>query len=185
MKKTILAAMGAAGILALAACGAEDCAEYPAIESGYVNEEITAPNSGDTGLASGPALLSPEDLNAFWASMFDPETVQIIVDGKIIDAPTPFVDSVNGTVMLPLAALAEATGYIVVSEDATQVIIQPGTIVIAGENSYYQGREAARELSAAPVSHEGVLFVPWEFFQEILSHSAFAEDGNILLAKIE
>ena len=126
----------------------------------------------------GPALLSPEDIDTFWSNMFDPETVQIIVKGEVIDAPTPFACSTAGTIFLPVVSIAEALGYLV-ADDGSEVIIAPGSIVTEGVNSYFRGREAPMELTSAPVMHDDALFVPWEFFHEILSGAAYVEDGNI------
>jgi len=190
MKKSakILVALGMTGILAFSACSpasvADDSENTPYIpyEAPTLYETFEA--GDDIGIESGPALLSPEDIEAFWASMFDPETVQIIVDGEAIEAPTPFVDSEAGTIMLPLVAIAEALGYMVVDE-GHEVIVSPGTMVTEGVNSFARGREMARELTAAPAIHDGAMFVPWEFFHEILSYTAFVEDGNIVLVEVD
>ena len=143
----------------------------------YFSDEELA-EIGEIGISSGPALLSPEDIEAMWSSMFDPETVQIIVKDEVLDAPKPFTCSTAGTIFLPVVAIAEALGY-TVTDDGSEVIIAPGSIVTEGVNSYFRGREAARELTAAPVRHDGALFVPWEFFHEILSGAAYVVDGNV------
>jgi len=193
--KRFLVTIGVAGILALTACATpNEPTETIASAAPEIDLETEmSPDYGfdiynDTGgalaIPGGPALLSPEEIDAFWASMFDPETVQIIINDEVIEAPTPFADSQDGTVMLPLISIAEALGYTVIDE-GEEVIIAPGTIVTAGVNSYYRGREMARELTSAPVMHEGVMFVPWEFFGEILSSVAYIEDGNIMFAPVE
>jgi len=64
-------------------------------------------------------------------------------------------------------------------DDGEEVVVGPGSLVTAGVNSYHRGREAPRELSLAPVIHDGVMFVPWEFFQEILSGVIYVTDGNV------
>lgn len=138
----------------------------------------------DIGIAGGPALLSPEDVELMWANMFNPETVQIIVKDEVIEAPTPFTDSTAGTIMLPLIAIAEALGYVVV-DNGNEVIVGPGSIVTADVNSYFRGRETPRELTSAPVMRDGIMFVPWEFFHEILSGAAFVTDGDIHVVELE
>ena len=138
----------------------------------------------DAGLGGGMLELTPEDLDMLWGNMIDPDTVEVIIDGQNIDTPTPFVDSSAGAIMLPLVSIAEALGYSVV-DNGGEVIVGPGSIVTEGVNSFSRGREAARELSTAPVMVDGTMFVPWEFFQEILSHSAFMDEGNIVLAAID
>ena len=138
----------------------------------------------ENAIAGGPALLSPEDIEDMWAGMFDPETVQIIVLDEAIDAPAPFTCSTAGAVMLPVAAVARALGY-VVTDNGSEVIIGPGTIVTEGINSYFRGREAPRELTSAPVMRDGALFVPWEFFHEILSAVVMIMDGNVYVVAQE
>jgi len=128
----------------------------------------------------GGLLLTQEDLDIMWNNMFDPETVQIIVGGEAIEAATPFVDSVAGTIMLPVVAISEALGYNVVDE-GSEVIVGMGSIVTEGVNSYFVGRMAAFELSAAPVMQDGVLFVPWEFFGSVAGAGVYVEDGNIIV----
>ena len=196
-KKKFLVTVGIAGMLALSACVTQE--EDPRTTAGAAPDapiETVADETYELGydtfdnadgalaIPGGPALLSPEDIETLWANMFDPETVQIIINDEAIEAPTPFTDAQAGTVMLPLVAIAEALGYTVVDE-GEEVIVGPGTLVTAGVNSYHRGREAARELTTAPVIHEDAMFVPWEFFWEILSSTAYIEDGNIILAPIE
>ena len=189
MKKTtkMLTAFGMAGVLLLTACATADAtrgtgaATY--VDNDYQVSESYYTEDGYIGIETGPALLSPEDIEAMWSNMFDPETVQIIVNDEAIDAPTPFTDAEAGAIMLPLVAIAEALGYVVTDEGA-EVIISPGTIVTAGVNSYFRGREAPRELSTAPVMQDDVMFVPWEFFQEILCSAAMVMDGNIVLQEM-
>jgi len=136
----------------------------------------------DSGFG-GPLLLCPEDVALMWNNMLSPEGATITVEGEVIDAPAPFVNAAAGTIMLPLAPIAEALGYTVVVE-GNEVIIAPGTIVTEGVNSFFRGREMARELSAAPEMHDGVLFVPWEFFHEILNSAAFVDNGHIYVVSI-
>jgi len=136
-----------------------------------------------TAVPGGPLLLSPEDLEMMWANMFDPETVEIIVNGEVIDAATPFVDSEAGTIMLPVAAIAEALGLPMVPDGDNALIIGRGSIIQEGVNSYFVGRMAPFELSAAPVIVDGVMFVPWEFFGTVVDAFAYVEDGNIIVGQ--
>jgi len=192
-QKRLLATIGIAGMLALTACAATDTvstapttvdvADDYTFAQPLIDEEPEEIHT-DIGIVGGPALLSPEDVERMWANMFDPETVQIIVQDEVIAAPTPFTDNTAGTVMLPLIAIAEALGYVVV-DNGEEVIVGPGSIVTAGENSYFRGRETPRELTSAPIMRDGIMFVPWEFFHEILSATAFVEDGDIHVVELE
>ena len=192
----ILLTIGTVGVLALTACGAadyEDNIELNVIELGGSNIQdpgIDTDLGLDLGITSGPALISPDDVLLMWSNTFDPATVQIIVAGEPIDAPAPFIHETALTPMLPITAIAEALGFSVVNNgqnDAgmTEFVIAPGTMLVEGENSYARGREAARELSTAPVIHDGEMFVPHEFFQEMLGYVVIFEDGNILMLPIE
>lgn len=147
----------------------------------FSDEELE--EMGDA-IAGGPEQLSPEDIELIWTNMFDTETVRIIVNGEIIEAPAPFADSEAGTVMMPLIAVAEALGYTAV-DGGVEVIISPGRIVTEGINSYARGREVPLELTSAPVVRDGVMFVPWEFFHEILTGAAYVEDGDIHVVTLD
>jgi len=122
--------------------------------------------------------LTPEELYAFWSSLIDPETVQIVVDDVTIEAPTPFVNMQTGSVMLPVAAVAEAMGMNVVGEGA-DVVIGAGITFTVGVDSYFIGRMAPIELGTAPELVEGVLFVPDSFFKVILPGEVLLVDGDV------
>jgi len=158
-----------------------EIAVHPTLD--LTDEDLAGMDMGiiDIDFPDGGLLLTQEDLDLMWSSMFDPETVQIIVDGEVIEAATPFVDSVAGTVMLPVVAIAEALGYNVVDDGDDSVIIGMGSIVTVGVNSYFVGRMAAFELSAAPALVDDVIFVPWDFFGSVAGAAAYVEDGNIIV----
>ncbi|MCL1987079.1 MAG: hypothetical protein FWG64_03800 [Firmicutes bacterium] len=138
--------------------------------------------SADNNLGGGALQLSEEDLNMFWDSMFDPATVQILVDDVAIEAPTPIVNREIGMVMLPVAAVSQALGYNVVGEGA-DIVIGTGITFTVGVDSYFIGRTAPRQLFAAPELHDNVLFVPISFFHDILPHAAYVADGNIIIRR--
>ena len=131
----------------------------------------------------GGLQLSPEDLEMIWSSMFDPETVQIYVNGEAIEAATPFINRENGGIMLPVGAIAEALGYTVVGEGA-DIIVGQGITFTVGEDSYFRGRMAPMQLGAAPELVDDTLFVPMGFFDQILSAGAYISDGNIYVVTI-
>jgi len=146
-------------------------------------EELEELEMGVLGLFDGSssnmmAQLSPEELYAFWSSLIDPETVQIIVDDVVIDAPTPFVNLQTGSIMLPVATIAEAMGINVVGEGA-DVVIGAGITFTVGVDSYFIGRMAPITLGTAPELVEGVLFVPDSFFKVILPGDVLLVDGDV------
>ena len=146
-------------------------------------EELDGLDFGESLVADwgGGLLLTQEELDTMWDNMLDPETVQIILDGDVIDdAPTPFVDREHGMVMLPVAVIAEAMGMVVVG-DGADVVIGAGITFVEGVDNYHFGRRAPQQLGVPPVVVDGVLFVPIIFFHEILSGSAYMMDGNIII----
>ena len=164
MKKIILVIMMVCILLALAAC------KEPAQD--YI--EAVPPI----------AELTPEEISQSWTSLLSQDTVPIIVDDVAIEAPKPITDETGGVLMLPLIPIADALGYTTV-DNGNEVVITPGTTVTEGVNSYARAREAARELSSAPIVQDGVMFVPWEFFQEILSAVAYVESGTVYVVTVE
>jgi len=125
--------------------------------------------------------LSPEDLDMFWDSMFDPQTVQIVVNRNAIDAPVPFVNRDYGVVMVPVAAIAEALGFVVSGEGA-DVVFGGGYTFTVGLDMYSSSmRGEIIELFAPPELHNNVLFVPLSFFSEAMGYAVYIEDGNIIV----
>ena len=143
--------------------------ELAGLDSGFIE-----PDNWGGGLQ-----LTQEDLDILWDNMLAPD-VQIIVDGTVIDAPTPFVNREVGMVMLPVAAIAEALGLNVVGEGA-DVVIGMGITFVEGIDSYHFGRRAAQQLGAAPELVDGVLFVPINFFHDVLPGAAYIMDGHVIV----
>ena len=146
----------------------------------HLEDGIIEPDDWHGGLQ-----LTPEDLRLFWESMFDPNTVQIIVKDEVLeDAPTPFVCQESGQPMVPVGAIAEALGYNVYGE-GEDIVIGAGIIFTVGVDSYFIGRMEPRQLFGAPVLQDGVIFVPLSFFHDILPYTAYITDGNIVVREEE
>jgi len=128
---------------------------------------------GDTNEPDGESPIADGNL-------FHPVTVQIIINGNPIGAATPFVDSMSGAVMVPIVAIAIALDYSVEDNDDSVTIGQSEPL-LAGVNSFGIGRMASRPLSTAPIMRGGVMFVPWEFFTELLNGEKYIQDGNIVI----
>ncbi|MCL2016127.1 MAG: copper amine oxidase N-terminal domain-containing protein [Defluviitaleaceae bacterium] len=150
---------------------------------------IITDSGTDNNLGGGAFQLSEDDLNMFWDSMFDPATVQIIVNDVVIDSPIPVVNREVGMVMLPVAAVAAELGYTVTGTGADVVISSGEGAMLelfrditftVGEDSYFIG-DAPIQLFAAPEMHGGTLFVPISFFHDILPHAAYIADGNVIV----
>lgn len=111
-----------------------------------------------------------------------PVQAPVVVNEQIIEAPESFTLE-DGTLMLPLRALAEALGFDVTWDDVTRSIRLGVAINITiGSTSYLVGRMAPIELTHAPVIVEGRTYVPIEFFSEVLGLSeANLHDGLLVL----
>ena len=159
-----------------------DVDAYPFPEQpDYAVEEVDGQPGNYVEAVHPIHILTPEELEQLHASMFDPETVQVIIDGNAVSMPTPFVNRETGLVMLPVAYVAEALGYTVVHE-GEDVVIGPGITFTVGVDSYAFARMAPVELGGAPELLDGVLFVPWNFFGEVLPGiAAYIADGNIII----
>jgi len=154
--------------------------ELAMIEGGIEGGDGFATNDSLVDNWSGGLLLTQEDLDMLWSNMLDPDA-QIIVDGTTLDSPpAPFVNREVGAVMLPVAYIAEALGYNVVGEGA-EVVIGPGIIFTVGVDSYAFARMAPVQLGAAPELHDNVLFVPMQFFYNVLPGVAYIQDGHIII----
>ena len=145
----------------------------------YPLGEVMEPDNWEGGFQ-----LSPEELEALWDSMFDPETVQIIVDGEAIEAPAPFVNRETGLPMLPVTYIVQALGYPVYTDDQDPLIVTIGRGITftVGIDSYSYMRMAPVQLHAAPEMHDGVVFVPKHFFGEVMPIAAYIMDGNIIVS---
>jgi len=129
---------------------------------------------------SGGLQLTQEDLDIMWDNMLAPDA-QIIVNGTALEsAPAPFVNREVGAVMLPVAAVSEALGYNVVGEGA-EVVIGPGIIFRVGVDDYFFARMAPVQLGAAPELHDGVLFVPMQFFYNVMPGVAYINYGHVIV----
>ncbi|MCL2366087.1 MAG: copper amine oxidase N-terminal domain-containing protein [Oscillospiraceae bacterium] len=105
----------------------------------------------------------------------------ILVNGRQITAPAAY-QSVGGTMMLPLRAVAEALGY-GVNWDGTQSSVRLGVAISLwiGNTEIHIGRMAPQTISAAPVLIDGVTFVPMDFFRAIGINNAYAFEGQIVI----
>ena len=135
--------------------------------------------------AQHPLLqLTQEDLDIMWANMFDPETVQVMVNGEVVPMPTPFINREAGAIMVPVAYIAEALGYDTYDMGDGEFMIGRSMITV-GVDDYHYNRMAAVQLGAAPELHDGVFFVPLHFFGDVFPYVAYVMDGNIVVENME
>lgn len=90
------------------------------------------------------------------------------VDYKI---PAPYTAE-NGTLMIPLRAVAEAMGFAVQWHgDTGDIILENGALYVkmnAFADGYALSKAAAVKLGTAPVAENGMTFVPVEFITEVI-----------------
>lgn len=105
--------------------------------------------------------------------VFDDETIVMDVKPQVID----------GKVMVPLRAVAEALGFDVTwNAETKRIDLINGarfTSVSIGENAYFINRMAPSPLSAAPIIVDNRTMVPAEFITEILQHGFEIQEGTM------
>lgn len=91
----------------------------------------------------------------------------------------------DGVTLVPLRLAAERLGYSVdwVNETRSAELSKGGqwTAVYEGKDAYSLNKTADRKLGAAPVIIKGSMYVPAEFFSDILSASVTAKNGGIVI----
>lgn len=96
-----------------------------------------------------------------------PKIIGMEVEGTQINEPTPYYKEVIGP-MVPLRVVAEALGFVVQWEDATQSIMLNNSISLTiGRDYYTYAKMAPITLGAAPEITNGLTYVPLKFFKEV------------------
>jgi hypothetical protein len=192
MKKAIKIVTLAAitGLLTLTACGTNGTEnDAPAYEGLPAGNYATPTGYGGNGYEQpadwgGGLPLTQEDIDIMWDNLFNPETVQVIVNGKHTAMPTPFINREAGLVMVPVSYIVTELGYQVTGYGADITIGAGLSTFTLGEDSYYFARRAPQQLGAAPELKDGTLFVPLDFFNLVLNYSAYISYGNIYIHHI-
>lgn len=133
-------------------------------------------NAAEDDLVAVPILISAPVMNLQFqgAQMtYLDERIEMDVVPQVID----------GKVMVPLRAVAEAIGFEVTWNNETKMVEMvkgaQWTSIKIGENSYFRNRMAPWPLSAAPVIVQDRTFVPVEFVTEILGYGMEHREGTI------
>ena len=124
-----------------------------------------------------PVLISADLMNQQFAEgfaiVYEDKTLEMDVKPQVID----------GKVMVPLRAIAQALGFQVTwNAETRRIDLINGarfTSVAIGENAYFINRMAPSPLSAAPVIVDNRTLVPAEFITEILQQGIQIEDGTM------
>ena len=114
-------------------------------------------------------------------------TGEITVDAKAIEAPRPYIyRAIEGVVMIPLRAVAEALGMSVewISEEKSVII--DGTMQIWIDKPYYtQDQKTPTEFGPAPELFNECTYVPLPFFGYAISgYNSYISDGIVTIITI-
>jgi hypothetical protein len=125
----------------------------------------------------------------------DLSSAEIIVNEQKIEAPAAYLNE-EGTVMVPLRAIAEALGFELDWNGKTQRIALSERIFLKiGEDNYtypktpvesgtilVQTESTSIQLGAAPELINGTTFVPLNFFREVVQmNNAYLFEGQIVI----
>ena len=125
-----------------------------------------------------PLPIEPRDFSDF-------ETVDIVVNGNVIDAPAAFVND-DDIIMIPLRAVAEELGFEVVwNNDNWSISV--GNILLAIDDAVYKNVETGAEVvEIAPKLKKGSTYVPLNFFRDMLAqNNAYFFEGQIDINNFE
>jgi len=114
----------------------------------------------------------------------DVASMDIVVNGEITEAPKAFLDE-DGTVMVPVRAVAEALGYQVSWQQKSKTVTLNGEISFSiGKDAYTLKGGEPVELGTAPALKDSRTFVPLSFFTELLkAKEAGVIGGSIVINK--
>jgi len=123
----------------------------------------------------------PATLPADIADLLGVLNGEIVVDGKIIEAPAPYYS--NGVIMVPARAIAEALGYEIKWDGELQGIGLGVAINFwIGKDYYTVGKMAPIALGTAPELTDGFTFVPLSFFSGVVTgYDAYSFEGQIVI----
>lgn len=112
----------------------------------------------------------------------DVSNTDIIVEDKKIEAPTSYVNE-QGTVMVPLRAIAEALEFDVEWNGEEQSVkIGKNISLTIGEDNYIDMKAAPIKLGSAPELVDDRTFVPLSFFREVVGlNNAYLHAQQIII----
>jgi len=147
---------------------------------------VTLPDEIELGDYLGIVTL-PEEIDwdeiASWDFEAVPLNGEVVVNGEIIEyAPYPFWCEYNKVVMVPLEVVVDALGYEVsLNEYLGSIQLGVGIHIWVGSTEAHRGRMAPIELSAAPVILDDVIFVPMDFFRNVLAQTTYVFEGQLVI----
>lgn len=138
-------------------------------------------------MESYPAQTTPERIivlaeKAEDLPLYDVSKMEIVVNNEVIEAPAAYTND-QGTVMVPLRAIAEALGYEVTwHNDTRSVTLGEDIALTIGKDSYIRGSHAPVSLGTAPELKGERTFVPLSFFREVIQmNNAYTHEAQIII----
>jgi len=112
-----------------------------------------------------------------------PLSGEILINGRTVKAPAPYIRGDEGTVMVPLRAVAEQLGLNVSWNEADKSIrIGADMYIFIGKDYYIINDGAPVTFGLPPEISAGFTYVPISFFQNALTgYLAFAQDGRVMI----
>ena len=114
--------------------------------------------------------------------IYDVSTMEIVVNNQVIQAPAAYTNE-QGTVMVPLRAIAEALGYEVIWNNETRsVTLGKDIFLTIGEDNYISGDNAPIQLGTAPELTGERTFIPLNFFKQVIKmNNAYVFEAQIVI----
>ncbi len=112
------------------------------------------------------------------------ENMDILVDGMGIQSPATHIKA-DGTIMVPVRAIAEALGYEVGWDyNARTITLNDEISFILNEDSYVNSEKSAIVLGIAPELVNETCYVPLSFFEKVAdTKQAATSEGKIVINK--
>ena len=124
------------------------------------------------------AIVAAIMLTAFYS----PVMGEVFPQSEDYHAGIAYAYNSENVVMLPLAAVAESLGYIVLQEQE-MIIVGYGFQLWIGESHFRVGASGTIMLSAAPEIIGGDVFVPIDFVRYALGYEARISNGTVIIGE--
>ena len=133
---------------------------------------------GDVPVEFAPLIyeFSPEEIEELF-----PLNGEIVINGKIVEAPAPYYN--NGVVMVPLRVIAEALGFNVAwNDELRNVNLSVAINLWIGKDYFIVGRMEPVKLDVAPEFIAGHIYVPLTFLRKIVSaYDIYVFEGQVVI----
>ena len=155
-----------------------------AIPQASANKENESPRSRDYGVSSADYGNSAAELRGIRLNEINLNG-EIIINGELIDAPTPYVHKDDPeVVMVPLRAVAEKLGLKVIWQAYEQeIILGYGIQLWIGNAEFVTNFTFRSKLNPAPELTDGMTYVSLDFIRNVLEYDANISDGSVVIGE--